>query len=340
MARNSVFVRLVGEMEKRIGSMALGAALPPEQLLADEFGVCKLTLRRALAELAANGLIVKKNGVGSIVAGSVRVIPRELVFLCHDVGFFHEAIARFSLGAIARNYLASIVPLCGDAAARERIISTAIAGKPAGIVLYADPAGEPGARKLEESNIPLLHLVRLPENTPGSLLTFESGDGICAVIRRFYDEGCRKFALYGDSDVNPAAAAERLRGFHEGMRRMRLLVREDYQSMTPERRASFVELFRDPVRRPDAVVCLNDVCAGNLYRMLVRAGIDTDNLKISGFDCSPVTAFLPFPLLTVSPPLEEMGEAAAEMLIRQVENPAFGFSTRKLALQVVEIDNR
>lgn len=342
MARSNMVSRLVGEMEARIDSMRVGEALPPEQALADAFGVCKLTLRRALSELAANGLIVKKNGVGSIVAGKMRVIPRELVFLCRDLAFFREAVNRFSLRAIAGNYLCSIVPLCGDRAARERIAASVVTRNPSGIALYADPSGENEGvyRALEASGIPLLHLVRLPENTEGNLLSFEAGGGVAAVVRRFYDEGCRRFALYGDAAVNPAAAAERRRGFFEGMRRVRLLPRKEHICTAPEELNAFVDLFHDSIRRPDAVVCLNDVCAGNLYRKLLRAGADPKGVRFSGFDASPVTAFLPFPLLTVRPPLEELGEAAAEMLIRRIENPGFGFTTRKLTSQLVEIDNR
>ena len=113
--------------------------LPPEQELAEKFGVSKPTLRRALAELAVRGIIVKQNGIGSVVAGSSKVIAKELVFLCHDIVFFAESLKTFSLAASAANYLPSIIPLAGDAAGQERIIATAIARKPAGIVLYADP---------------------------------------------------------------------------------------------------------------------------------------------------------------------------------------------------------
>ncbi len=342
MARNNLSSRLVGELEKRIGSMEVGEALPSEQVLAESFGVCKMTLRRALSLLAANGLIVKKNGVGSVVAGKMRVIPRELVFLCRDVAFFREAVTRFSIRATAGNYLSTIIPLCGDHATQERIASTAVSRNPAGIVLYGDSSSQGSGvyRVLGEAGIPLLHLVRMPENAAGNLLSFEIGDGIAAVVRRFYDEGCRRFALYGDTGINPAAAVERRQGFFEGMRRMRLLPRREYICTQKEDQGAFIELFRDPARRPDAVICLNDICAGNFYRLLLRAGIGVEGLKISGFDASLAAMFLPFPFLTVRLPLAETGETAAEMLIRQIENPAFGFSTRKLPLQLVEIDNR
>ena len=65
MARKTIFHSLLGELEQRIGRLPAGTILPAEQALADEYGVSKPTLRRALAELAEHGLIAKENVVGT-----------------------------------------------------------------------------------------------------------------------------------------------------------------------------------------------------------------------------------------------------------------------------------
>jgi GntR family transcriptional regulator len=49
------------------GALAPGAALPTEQALCDEFGVSRITVRRALADLAEQGYIERRQGVGSFV---------------------------------------------------------------------------------------------------------------------------------------------------------------------------------------------------------------------------------------------------------------------------------
>ena len=53
------------------GRFAAGAALPGEQRLAQMHGVSRVTVRRALETLAADGLIEKRTGAGSIVKGEV-----------------------------------------------------------------------------------------------------------------------------------------------------------------------------------------------------------------------------------------------------------------------------
>lgn len=47
------------------GALAEGAALPPEQMLAAEHAVSRITVRRALAELEREGLILRKQGAGT-----------------------------------------------------------------------------------------------------------------------------------------------------------------------------------------------------------------------------------------------------------------------------------
>src|ERR1700733_10458496 len=49
------------------GAMAPGDALPTEQVLCDQFGVSRITVRRALADLAEQGYIERRHGVGSFV---------------------------------------------------------------------------------------------------------------------------------------------------------------------------------------------------------------------------------------------------------------------------------
>ena len=54
------------------GALAAGDALPTEQALCDQFGVSRITVRRALADLAEQGYIERRQGVGSFVRHPVR----------------------------------------------------------------------------------------------------------------------------------------------------------------------------------------------------------------------------------------------------------------------------
>ncbi|WP_262490891.1 GntR family transcriptional regulator [Mycobacterium simiae] len=60
-----LFLVLHDEIER--GVLAPGAGLPTEQALCQQFGVSRITVRRALADLAEHGYIERKHGVGSFV---------------------------------------------------------------------------------------------------------------------------------------------------------------------------------------------------------------------------------------------------------------------------------
>jgi GntR family transcriptional regulator len=60
---------LVLQDEIARGALAAGDPLPTEQELCDQFGVSRITVRRALTDLAGRGYITRRQGVGSFVRG-------------------------------------------------------------------------------------------------------------------------------------------------------------------------------------------------------------------------------------------------------------------------------
>ena len=56
------------------GQLPPGAAMPTEAALCREYGVSRITVRRAMAELVTRRLVTRRRGVGSFVTG--RFVPR------------------------------------------------------------------------------------------------------------------------------------------------------------------------------------------------------------------------------------------------------------------------
>jgi GntR family transcriptional regulator len=65
-----LYHQLERDLQDRIagGEFSPGDALPTEEQICAQYGVSRITVRRALDALIAHGLIVKKRGVGSFVA--------------------------------------------------------------------------------------------------------------------------------------------------------------------------------------------------------------------------------------------------------------------------------
>jgi GntR family transcriptional regulator len=72
-------------LQKLIGELDHGASLPPERQLADRLGTSRTTLRKALAELAAEGVLRRTQGSGNFVAPPKVVHVRQLTSLTDDL---------------------------------------------------------------------------------------------------------------------------------------------------------------------------------------------------------------------------------------------------------------
>ena len=335
MSRKNIHSGLSRKIEQYLCRCSVGELLPPEQKLADLFQVSKPTLRLALAPMIENGFLETVNGVGNVVRKLPQTLHKELIFVCSDLVFFTDTLKNFSTETTNSGYISSIVPLSGDEATRVRILNTVFERDPAGIVLYLGYPEPPF--QMPDRELPVLHLIRRHSGLPGDVLSLQNSKSMAQLVRQFYSEGCRKFALFG-RQVNPNAAQEREQGFREGLGMVRLSVRENLICTEADSEDAFFENFRNPAKRPDAVCCMNDLCAGDLLCELKRRGIPYDDLRISGFDCSPMTAFFPRSIRTVRMPLAELGRHAARLLIRRIENPALAPIHEKLEPEQIETE--
>ena len=62
--------RIAGDIERRVasGEWAPGFRIPTEAVLMDEYGCARMTVSRALSDLAARGLVMRRKRAGTVVA--------------------------------------------------------------------------------------------------------------------------------------------------------------------------------------------------------------------------------------------------------------------------------
>jgi Transcriptional regulators len=75
------FQRLQSELTKLIADSAIGARLPAEPELAKQLGVSRATLREAMRTFEGQGLVRRKQGVGTFIVGQSKVIESGLEVL-------------------------------------------------------------------------------------------------------------------------------------------------------------------------------------------------------------------------------------------------------------------
>src|SRR3954466_11009098 len=86
-ASQPLYLRVYRQIAQEIenGTLAPGARLPSERWFCDELGVSRATVRRAIEELVADGL-VEGRGRGSFVTGEALVEPPNTLMSLSELG--------------------------------------------------------------------------------------------------------------------------------------------------------------------------------------------------------------------------------------------------------------
>ena len=81
------YLRLANDLAAQIkaGQWAPGDAIPPERKIAEQYGVSRVTVRRALEQLASDGLIEQRHGSGTFVSQRLRQPLSVLTGFTEDV---------------------------------------------------------------------------------------------------------------------------------------------------------------------------------------------------------------------------------------------------------------
>ena len=153
-------VYLILKENIRSGEYAPDTALPIEPALCEEFGVSRITIKRAMKELVAEGLLVRQRGKGTFVAeGVTRPPPNALDDLLQSV----EAIGA---ATDVQHLSSALVIPPKDVAQKLNMTSDALAlrshqlrlsgGEPLAIIVAYVPEAIAARLAQETENLPML----------------------------------------------------------------------------------------------------------------------------------------------------------------------------------------
>lgn len=100
VADGPIYLRLKRSIEDaiRTGALRAGDALPAERDIAADLRVSRVTVRRALREMAAEGRLVQRHGSGTFVAANIDRLEQSL----SDLTSFSEDAARRNMTLVSR----------------------------------------------------------------------------------------------------------------------------------------------------------------------------------------------------------------------------------------------
>jgi LacI family transcriptional regulator len=179
--------------------------------------------------------------------------------------------------------------------------------------------------ELRRRNVPFVLLEQV-RGVPASLVDIDNAEGSRRAVEHLFALGHTRVVHFAGPPYS-AHTEERIDGVHRAFSGSHLAFRDDVivnagAHLEDGYRAGLA-CFRDrpPADRPTGVTCYNDLVAVGLLGALRELGLRVpQDVSVVGFDDIPLCRYLPEPLTSVCMPKFQMGETAAQLLVRHIES--------------------
>jgi Transcriptional regulators len=191
--------------------------------------------------------------------------------------------------------------------------------------------------ELKRRNFPFVFLEEV-RGVPASLVDVENVSASQQAVEYLFSLGHRRVAHFSGPSYS-AHSDDRGNGVRRAYSTTHLMFSEEDVVQAGAHLAdgyrAGLEMFgtRSPADRPTAVTCYNDLVAMGLVKALLELGLRCpEDVSVIGYDDIAFCENFTVPLTSVRVPKYEMGQLAAQMLIRHVE------SKQAVPVQKVSLD--
>jgi GntR family transcriptional regulator, arabinose operon transcriptional repressor len=322
------------------GKYEPGQKFPSEAALVQQFRTSRITVGRAMRDLAQRGLVERIAGSGTYVrhAGASR---QGLLFglLIPELGNteIFEPICR---GIATAPEAAEHALLWGHTSATElspaeqalQLCDQYVQRKVSGVFFAPIERGANCLEtnlailsRLETARIPIVLLDRcalpFPKRSRHDLVGIDNRRAGYIATEHLVKLGVRHISVIAYAGGAPTVEA-RIAGFRECL----LAHRRDLDTNPVRRVASIadesVQALLGRKHQGIGFVCANDRTAGELMHALITLGYRIpQDIRIVGIDDVEYASLLPVPLTTVHQPCREIGEAAMTAMLQRVARP-------------------
>ncbi|GAA0968508.1 LacI family DNA-binding transcriptional regulator [Actinocorallia libanotica] len=267
-------------------------------------------VRSVIAELD----YVRHPGAAGLRAAHARSIGLVLPDIANS---FYARIAKGAADAAYRQGYALSLCHSGDDPEREQgYLSMLVEQRAGGAVVVPLGAATGRLERLRRRGVPLVLADRARPTAEGCSVSVDDVAGGALAVRHLLEGGARS-VLVVNGPRGIRQCADRYQGARQAARRFRGAALEQVvvESMTIECGA---EAARRLNRLPDGVFCTNDFLAAGFCRGLAERGASVPgDVRVVGYGDLDVAGLAA--LTTVRQPVEELGSAAIELLLDEVE---------------------
>ena len=317
-------VRMTEALRLRLADLRPGQALGTEVALAIEFGVSRMTARKAVETLVSEGLLERRAGVGVFLREADKD-PHRFLFLAGNL--LWDSVIRVAMAFRQEAGLAGYEVEMRDAEGSASKLKAELEALPksgvSGAVVFSihDPGLTALMADVVAKGFPLVVIDEAFEPKTGVTgVVSDNALGGRLAAERLIHAGRRELAFIGDYAADTVRA--RWAGFRQiaeakGLKPTRLELRTD------DRLGDWTHIIHDATRRllrrkvrPTGIFCSCDAVARYVMRALEAHGVEVPrDISLIGFDDDPIAEWTKPALTTVRQDFAGLGAAAAKALI-------------------------
>ena len=186
------------------------------------------------------------------------------------------------------------------------------------------PSDDGAGLDLDALGFPVVCFDRLPEGGAVDAVVVDNERGAFEAVSHLAGLGHRRIGVVGAS-LDLSTSRERMAGYRRALREHGLPADDGLIRVGEPRREAGRALALDLLGRaapPTALFAGNNVMAMGALGAAQSLGLGVpDDLSVVGFDDPPWTSLVSPPLTVVRQPTYEIGQAAADLLLKRVEDP-------------------
>ena len=349
-----LYMTVYTALQKKIrsGVIRSGEKLPAEKVLAEEFGVSRITIQKAMGMLVQDGYIERRPGRGSFAClndGKHNVEVQEenntgihshvigLVMEDFSAGFGIELLKAVLEEANKREYYLCVERSRGDQRREKEILESLLRLKVDGMIVMPTHGQHYNTEilKMVGEGMPVVFIDRYLEGLPVPFVGTDNKKAIEELIRDLLERGYRKLAFLTAPETDAASLQERIEGYQSMCWRcmeeagqgfvgymldsIRSTIPDQKSSQNTSDDAERIESFLKKHRDIEAIIAAEYDIAVLAEMVCKKIGIRVpEDLIITCFD-GPLSTYGDYRYTHVRQNEEVIGRKAVEILSRLIE---------------------
>lgn len=309
--------------------------LDSHKILAKKYGVSLITIKRALSDLATEGVVYSRGRVGTYVEengsrkSSIRSSFIGLVLEDLKSPFFSLIVQNVEAYASRKGYHLLLSNSSSQPDKEETLIRRYFELGVSGLIVASmshEYTASHFLQKINEEQYPLIMVSYIKDPDMYYVGTDHEEGGYIAT-RHLIQMGYQKLGFVNGEPDN-AVGELRKNGFMRALKEHDLPVREEFMYRLSQRGEwhdfssgyEIGEKFVNLARKPEAMFIYNDLSALGFEQAVLDHGLSIpDDVAIVGFDGIERGQYAPVPLTTIQQPFTTIGSVAVENLIKRIE---------------------